>query len=148
MNFINELKRRNVIRMAGLYLVGAWLLVQVASTLFPAFGVPGWALRALVIVLSLGFIPALVFAWVFEMTPDGIKRDAEVAPGQSIAPQTAQRMNRLIIAVLMLALVYFGFDKFVLQHRRDAAQVATEAILVQLHPRSPWPKQSWPPASP
>ena len=125
MSLLAELKRRNVIRMAGLYLVGAWLLVQVASTLFPAFGVPGWALRALVIVLALGFSPALVFAWVFELTPDGIKRDAEVGPGQSIAPQTAQRMNRLIIAVLMLALVYFGLDKFVLAPRRETATGGT-----------------------
>jgi len=133
MTILRELQRRNVIRMAGLYLVGAWLLVQVASTLFPAFGVPGWALRALVIVLALGFSPAMVFAWVFELTPDGIKRDAEVGPGQSIAPQTAQRMNRLIIAVLMLALVYFGFDKFVLSPRREAADVAltTEAAKVK-----------------
>ena len=131
MNLIRELKRRNVFRMAGLYLVGAWLLVQVASTLFPAFGVPGWALRGLVIVLALGFIPAVIFAWVFEFTPDGIKRDEEVAPGQSIAPQTAQRMNRLIIAGLMLALIYFGFDKFVLQHRREAAQVAPTAQVTQ-----------------
>ena len=131
MNLIRELKRRNVFRMAGLYLVGAWLLVQIASTLFPAFGVPGWALRGLVIVLALGFIPAVIFAWVFEFTPDGIKRDEEVAPGQSIAPQTAQRMNRLIIAGLMLALVYFGFDKFVLQHRREAAQVAPTAQVTQ-----------------
>jgi TolB-like protein len=131
MSFIAELKRRNVIRMAGLYLVGAWLLVQVASTLFPAFGVPGWALRGLVILLALGFVPAIVFAWVFEMTPDGLKRDEDIAPGQSIAPQTAQRMNRLIIAVLMLALVYFGFDKFVLQHRREVAQVAPTAEIIQ-----------------
>ena len=131
MNLIRELKRRNVFRMAGLYLVGAWLLVQIASTLFPAFGVPGWALRGLVIVLALGFIPAVIFAWVFEFTPDGIKRDEEVAPGQSIAPQTAQRMNRLIIAGLMLALIYFGFDKFVLQHRREAAQVAPTAQVTQ-----------------
>ncbi|MBC7656246.1 MAG: hypothetical protein H7147_03615, partial [Frankiaceae bacterium] len=80
MSLIRELQRRNVIRMAGLYLVGAWLLVQVAGTLFPAFGVPGWALRALVIVLALGFVPAVVFAWVLELTPDGIKRDAEVDP--------------------------------------------------------------------
>ena len=73
MALIAELKRRNVIRMAGLYLVGAWLLVQVASTLFPAFGVPGWALRALVIVLALGFVPALAFSWVYELTPTGLK---------------------------------------------------------------------------
>src|SRR4249919_3743952 len=127
MGLIAELQRRNVIRMAGLYLVGAWLLVQVASTLFPAFGVPDWAIRALVIVLSLGFVPAMVFAWVFELTPEGIKRDAEVPPEQSIAPHTARRMDRLIIAVLALALIYFGFDKFVLAPKRAAASVAAQA---------------------
>src|SRR4029079_7773679 len=124
-----ELKRRNVIRMAGLYLVGAWLLTQVASTVFPAFDVPGWALRALIIVLMIGFVPALIFAWVFELTPEGIKRDAEVKPEESIAPQTARRMDRMIIAVLIIALVYFGFDKFVLAPGREAAAVtsATQA---------------------
>ena len=114
MSLFTELKRRNVIRMAGLYLVGAWVLVQVASTLFPSFGVPGWALRALVIVLALGFVPALVFAWVFELTPEGIKRDDQVAPEKSIAPQTARRMDRMLITALALALIYFALDKFVL----------------------------------
>ena len=131
MNLVRELKRRNVFRMVGLYLVGAWLLVQVASTLFPAFGVPGWALRGLVIVLALGFVPAIVFAWVFEMTPDGLKRDEEVAPGQSIAPKTAQRMNRLLVAMLLLAVVYFGFDKFVLAPKREVALVAHTAQSVK-----------------
>ena len=114
MSLFIELKRRNVIRMAGLYLVGAWVLVQVASTLFPSFGVPGWALRALVIVLALGFVPALVFAWVFELTPEGIKRDDQVPPEKSIAPQTARRMDRMLITALALALIYFALDKFVL----------------------------------
>ncbi len=117
-----ELRRRNVIRMAGLYLVGAWLLTQVASTVLPAFEVPGWALRALIIVLALGFVPALVFAWVFELTPEGIKRDAEVKPEESIAPQTARRMDRMIFVVMALALAYFAFDKFLLAPRREAAK--------------------------
>lgn len=65
-NFFAELKRRNVIRMAGLYLVGAWLLIQVASTVLPTFDVPSWALRSLIITLALGFIPTLIFSWVFE----------------------------------------------------------------------------------
>ena len=121
-SFFTELKRRNVIRMAGLYLVGAWLLTQVASTVLPTFDVPSWALRGLIITLALGFIPALIFSWVFELTPQGLKRDADVTPEQSIAPQTARRMDRMIIAVLALALVYFGFDKFVLAPRREAAQ--------------------------
>ena len=126
MGLLAELQRRNVIRMAGLYLVGAWLLVQVATSLFPAFGVPEWAVRALVIVLALGFLPALVFAWVFELTPEGLKRDADVAAEHSIAPQTARRMDRIIIAVLALALLYFAVDKFVLapQRRQVAAAVA------------------------
>jgi TolB-like protein/Flp pilus assembly protein TadD len=121
-NFFAELKRRNVIRVAGLYLVGAWLLTQVASTVLPTFDVPSWALRGLIITLALGFVPALIFSWVFELTPQGLKRDAEVPPEQSIAPQTARRMDRMIIAVLALALAYFGFDKFVLAPRRDAAR--------------------------
>ncbi len=70
-SFFDELKRRNVIRVAGLYLVGAWLLIQIASTMLPAFDVPAWALRGLIIILALGFIPALVFSWVFELTPNG-----------------------------------------------------------------------------
>ena len=124
MTFLTELRRRNVIRMAGLYLVGAWLLVQVAGTVLPMFGAPAWLPRSIVIVLALGFVPALVFAWVFELTPDGIKRDAQVDPTQSIAPQTARRMDRMIIAVLGLALGYMAIDRFALAPRREAAATA------------------------
>jgi adenylate cyclase len=120
-SFFAELKRRNVIRMAGLYLVGAWLLIQVASTMLPAFNLPSWALRSLIIILAIAFTPALIFSWVFELTPQGLKRDDEVPPGQSIAPQTARRMDRLIIVVLVLALGYFAVDKFVLAPRRQFA---------------------------
>ena len=116
-NFFTELKRRNVIRMAGLYLVGAWLLTQVASTLLPAFDVPSWALRGLIVILALGFIPAVIFSWVFELTPQGLRREDDVAPEHSITPQTGRRMDRMIIVVLVLALGYFAFDKFVLAPR-------------------------------
>jgi len=68
-NFFAELKRRNVVRMAGLYLVGAWLLTQVASTVLPMFGTPDWLPRSIVILLAIGFLPALIFSWVFELTP-------------------------------------------------------------------------------
>jgi TolB-like protein/Tfp pilus assembly protein PilF len=118
---LTELKRRNVIRMAGLYLVGAWLLTQVAGTVLPMFGAPEWLPRSIVILLALGFVPALIFSWVFELTPEGLKRDAEVKPEESIAPQTARRLDRMIIVVLVLALAYFAFDKFVLAPRREAA---------------------------
>src|SRR2546421_8243668 len=118
-NFFNELKRRNVIRAAGLYLVGAWLLTQVASTVLPMFGAPDWLPRSIVILLVIGFVPTLIFSWVFELTPQGLKRDEDVPLEQSIAPQTGRRMNRLIIAVLVLALAYFAVDKFVLNPRRE-----------------------------
>src|SRR5678816_159153 len=104
MSLIAELKRRNVIRMAGLYLVGAWLIVQVSSTVLPMFDMPAWLPRSIVILLIVGFVPTLVFAWVFELTPDGIKRDAQVKPEESIAPQTARRLDRMLLFVLALAL--------------------------------------------
>jgi TolB-like protein/Tfp pilus assembly protein PilF len=120
-----ELKRRNVIRMTGLYLVGAWLVVQVAGTVLPMFGAPEWLPRTIVVLLAIGFVPAVIFSWVFELTPEGLKRDEEVAPEQSIAPQTGRRMDRMIIVVLVLALGYFAFDKFVLAPKREAARVAS-----------------------
>src|SRR5437879_2662990 len=123
-NFFAELKRRNVIRAAGLYLVGAWLLTQVASTVLPMFGAPDWLPRSIVILLTIGFLPALIFSWAFELTPQGLKRDEDVPLEQSIAPQTGRRMNRMIIAVLVIALGYFVFDKFVLMPRREAAFAA------------------------
>jgi TolB-like protein/cytochrome c-type biogenesis protein CcmH/NrfG len=120
-NFFAELKRRNVVRMAGLYLVGAWLLTQVTSTVLPMFGAPDWLPRSVVILLAIVFVPALIFSWVFELTPEGLKRDQDVRPEQSIAPQTARRMDRMIIVVLLLALGYFTVDKFLLAPRRAAA---------------------------
>ena len=128
MPLLAELKRRNVIRMAGLYLVGAWLITQVAATLLPVFEAPAWLMKALVAVLAIGFFASLVFAWIFELTPDGLKRDAEVPIERSIAPQTAKRMDRVLLLLMTLALGYFAFDKFVLAPRRQAVAivVATE----------------------
>ena len=125
MSLFAELKRRNVIRMAGLYLVGAWLLTQVASTVLPMFEAPAWLPRSIVTLLAIGFIPALVFAWVFELTPDGLKRDARIPPGESIAPQTARKMERLILLLFAIALAFFGFDKFLLAPQREASLVET-----------------------
>src|SRR5947209_20355298 len=105
-NFFAELKRRNVIRFAGLYLVGAWLVTQVSSTVLPMFGAPDWLPRSIVILLAIAFVPALIFSWVFELTQQGLKRDEDVPRDQSIAPQTGRRMNYTIFAVLVLALAY------------------------------------------
>ncbi len=114
MKLLAELKHRNVIRMAGLYLVGAWLLVQVAATLLPVFDAPEWVMKVLVGLLAFGFLATLVFSWIYELTPDGLKRDGEVGAAQSLAPQTARRMDRMLLVVMALALGYFAVDKFVL----------------------------------
>src|SRR5207244_13458657 len=89
-SFFTELKRRNVIRAAGLYLVGAWLLTQVASTVLPMFGAPEWLPRSIVMLLVIGFVPALIFSWVFGLPPQGLKRDEDVPPEQSIGPKTGR----------------------------------------------------------
>lgn len=123
--FLGELRRRNVIRMAGLYLVGAWLLVQVASTVLPLFGAPAWLPRSVVVLLALGLLPALLFAWVYELTPEGLKRESEIDRRHSITPQTGRRMEHATVVLLALALVYFAFDKFMLAPRREAALVAS-----------------------
>ncbi len=129
MAFLAELKRRNVIRMAGLYLVGAWLITQVAGTVLPMFEAPNWIARSIVVLLMIGFIPALVIAWVFELTPEGLKRDSEIPEAQSIAPQTARKMERSILVLLAIALAFFCFDKFFLAPKREAnlVSVATQA---------------------
>jgi TolB-like protein/Tfp pilus assembly protein PilF len=127
-SFFGELRRRNVIRMTGLYLVGAWLVVQVAGTVLPMFGAPEWLPRTIVVLLAIGFVPAVIFSWVFEITPEGLKREEEVARGQSTTPQTGRRMDRMIIVALVLALGYFAFDKFVLTPRREAALVPSTAF--------------------
>ncbi len=78
MSLFNELKRRNVIRVTAGYVVLAWLVVQVVETIFPAFGFGDEAIRFVVIVFAVGFVPVVVLAWVFELTPDGLKKDDEV----------------------------------------------------------------------
>jgi len=128
MNLIAELKRRNVIRMAGLYLVGAWLIVQVAETLLPLYGTPAWVLKALVLLLALGFVPALVFAWVFELTPEGLKRDADVAPEDSIGPRTARRLDQLTILGLIAVVALIAADRF---WPRAAVAASDEVAVVQ-----------------
>ena len=90
--------------------------------MLPTFDVPAWVLRGFIIALALGFVPALVFSWVFELTAQGLKRDENVAPEQSIAPQTAHRMDRMIIVVLALAVGYFAVDKWVLAPGRETAE--------------------------
>jgi adenylate cyclase len=123
MSLFGELKRRNVLRVGAAYMVVSWLLIQVTETIFPLFGFDDAPARIVVVVLAIGLIPVLVFAWVFELTPEGLKKESEVDRSQSITPHTGKKLDRMIMVVLTLALGYFAFDKFVLSKSREATLV-------------------------
>jgi len=103
MNLFEELKRRNVFRVGALYLVASWLILQVADVGAGVLGLPDWTLRLVTFILALGLLLALVFAWVFELTPDGIKLGKNVDHGASIAHNTAIKLNVAIIALMAIA---------------------------------------------
>jgi len=112
MSFFTELKRRNVFRVGIAYLIGAWLLAQIADLLIDNIGAPDWVMKSIFVALALGFFLALFFAWVFEMTPEGVKRESQIDRSQSITNVTGRKLDRSIIVVLVLALGYFAWDKF------------------------------------
>ncbi len=130
MSIVRELKRRNVFRVAAAYAVVGWMLAEVGGLLFDTFEAPGWVMKVYVSLIVLGFPLAVFFAWAFELTPEGLKREAEVDRSQSITAATGRKFDYFIIAVLILALAYFAVDKFVLDPSRDAqlVQTTTEAV--------------------
>ena len=112
MSFFEELKRRNVFRVAIGYIITAWLLLQVVDLVLENVNAPDWVMQVFMLALAIGFPLAVFFAWAFEMTPEGVKREADVDRSQSIAPQTGRKMERNIIIAMALALAYFAYDKF------------------------------------
>ncbi|HEX5960633.1 MAG TPA: tetratricopeptide repeat protein [Rhodanobacteraceae bacterium] len=127
-SFYTGLKRRNVIRAGVFYAASAWLLVQVATQVFPFFHVSDWVVRWIVVAAVAGFPFAIVFSWFYEWTPRGFRPESEVPPDQSIARQTSRRLDRAIIVVLALAVVALVTDRFVLH--RDATPVAAKSVAV------------------
>lgn len=120
MSFFNELKRRNVFKVGVAYLITAWLLLQVADMLLDNMGAPAWVLQAIFVVLGVGLFVTLLVAWAFELTPEGIKKEKDVDRSQSITPQTGRKLNTAIITILVLALGYFAWDKFMFRPVQDA----------------------------
>jgi TolB-like protein len=125
--FLEQLKHRNVIRVGILYLVVCWLILDPIHVLFHMLDVPVWANRLVVILMAVGFPAVLLFAWVYEITPEGVRPTAEVDPDRSIRQQTGQRLNRAIVVVLVLAVAYLLTDKFWLSKRVTTEQAATPA---------------------
>ncbi len=123
MSLFNELKRRNVFKVGVAYVVVAWLVAQVLQLIFESFGTPDWVMKTVLVLLAAGLPFVLFFAWAFEMTPEGLKRESEVDRSQSITSQTGHKLNNAIVGVLVVALGYFIVDKFVLDAARDAALI-------------------------
>jgi len=135
MSFFAELKRRNVFKVAAAYIIVGWLIMQGGEVMAPALNLPDWVNSMLAFFLILGFPLAMVFAWAFEMTPEGIKKERDVDRSQSITSDTGAKLNSTITIVLVLALGFFAFDKFVLDPKRDADLVtATQTAAMQAAP--------------
>jgi TolB-like protein/cytochrome c-type biogenesis protein CcmH/NrfG len=126
MSLFNELKRRNVFRIGIAYTVATWLLIQVADTVFPRIGLPDTAVTLVIALLAIGFIPALIFAWAFEMTPEGLKREKDVDRKQSITPQTGRKLDRMIIGIMAIVIAFLVVDRFVLKDQTEAGAPVTE----------------------
>ncbi|MDP9292704.1 MAG: hypothetical protein M3O82_10135 [Verrucomicrobiota bacterium] len=110
-NFFAELKRRNVYKVAIAYGVVSWLIIQIATQVFPVFEIPNWATRLVVILLLLGLPVALILAWAYELTPEGIRRTEEVAPEKSITRSTGRKLDFVIIGVLLAVIVVLVFQR-------------------------------------
>ncbi len=109
-----ELKRRNVVRVAIAYAIAAWLLIEVSTTTFPMLNLPEWAATLVTVLLLIGFPLALIFAWAFELTPEGLKKEKDVDRSESITHITGRKLDFMIIGMLVVALAYFAVDKFLL----------------------------------
>ena len=126
-----ELKRRNVVKVAVAYAIAGWILVEVSATLLPAFEAPDWVLRVIILFVGFGFILALVLSWAYEMTPDGLKPSHEVDQSASITHVTGQKLNYLIVGVLILAVGFMFVDNYVLVDEPDAVVEMPEAPSVE-----------------
>jgi TolB-like protein len=133
-----ELKRRNVVRVGIAYVIVAWLLLQVADLVLENINAPDWVMQAFMLAVAIGFPLVLLFAWAFEMTPEGLKRESEIDRSQSIAPQTGRKLDRTIIGVLALAVVFLLYQQFsgkpsepataLLGNPADVADMPTEPV--------------------
>jgi adenylate cyclase len=128
-SFWGELKRRNVVRVAIAYIVVAWMLLQVSDTLVPALHLPEWFQSGIALLLILGFPIAMIFAWAFELTPEGLKKEKEVQRDDSITRSTGRKLDRAIIAILVVAVIFFAYDKFLAVPEGETEQVPSDSVL-------------------
>jgi len=132
MSIIAELKRRNVFRVGAAYAIVAWLLIEVAHTAFPTLQLPDWTVTLVTVLLIMGFPVALVIAWAFELTPEGLKPAKDVDPAESIRHLTGRKFDFVIIGLLAMALIFVVVDNYVLEAEPEQASVAREKSIAVL----------------
>jgi TolB-like protein len=132
MSLFNELKRRNVFRVGIAYVVVAWLTAQVVDLVLENFGAPAWFMRSLLVVLAAGLPLALIFAWAFEMTPEGLKKEKDVDRSQSVTHQTGRKLDRMIIGIMAVVIAFLVLDRFVLEDENQQATVETDSQVVDV----------------
>src|SRR5437762_1320512 len=125
--FFGELKRRNVYKVAIAYAVVGWLLVQVATQVFPFFEIPNWGIRLIVLIIAIGFPIALVIAWAFELTPEGIKRADQIEPGRG--PKTRAWIYIVIIAGATSVGIFF-LGRYTNSKAREGSGLPAKSIAV------------------
>jgi len=128
MSLIQELKRRNVIRVGVLYLVAAWLLLQLTDVLSSLLPVPESTGSLVFLLLVLGFFPVLIFAWVYEMTPEGLKREVDIDRSQSVTPETGKKINTVIVVLLVLAIGGMIADRLIPEISVDTEVAAVDVV--------------------
>jgi adenylate cyclase len=131
MNFINELKRRNVIRVAIAYGVVVWFMLQLADMVLENIAAPAWVMQTLMLFMFIGFPLVVIFAWAFEMTPEGIKKERNVDRSQSVTHQTGRKLDRMIIGVMAVVIAFLVVDRFILsEDSTETAQIAESTTQV------------------
>ena len=134
MSLIKELKRRNVFKVGIAYAVSTWILLQLTDVVTGILTLPEWAPQLILLILLVGFIPALILAWAFELTPDGVKLESEITRKDSITPKTGRKLDYIIIISLGLSLGYFIWESRFEQKTAEyeaATDAATEAALLE-----------------
>jgi len=138
MSLLDELKRRNVFRVGIAYVISAWVLLQFIDLVLENIQAPDWVMKVFMLALAIGFPLAVFFAWAFEMTPEGIKKEKDVDRSESITNQTGHKLDRSIIVVLLIAVVYFAWDNFAPapSELKTTAETTQQVATVEYAPKS------------
>jgi TolB-like protein len=137
MSFFVELKRRNVIRVGIAYAIAAWFILQLSDLVLENIAAPDWVMQAIMLLLTIGLPIVVIFAWAFEMTPEGIKKEKDVDRSQSITSMTGRKLDRMIIGILTIMVGYLLIDKLVLDDTVPSPEASTEIVISETEVEKP-----------